>query len=560
VRRSVRNDNEPDYTRQVRRAAFLPDDEEMPVYSNHPDQPEQDSDWFAVSPPAAKQDDPWETPFAAQPQEWFYQEQAQPAPVETSPYADLSKRRWYVWAVTACASLLLILFCIYSIYAAYQNYPQFNQKARVMGKGTFFDGIVMDDIPVGGMSRDQVFTMVSQMAEESNPQLNIRIQIDDIAYAITNREIPFKRNYSTVLEEAWSIGRQNFHWGLGSSLTPFEIRWQHTRQTSRDKAYFQTRVSYDQAAVASLAQSICRQLNREPVSAVIQEFNFSTKEFKVSQDVQGRQMSENDISNALTQALDSGRYDTSLILHSTPVLPAVSSIELKNSFTQLASFSTKTTSNEDRNNNIALAAHSISGRTLMPGQVFSFNETTGQRTIEKGYRGAPAILGGVLIDDVGGGVCQVSSTLFNTAALAGMTIIDRSPHAWPVSYLEKGFDAAVNWPNLDFKFRNDKNTPVFLIAYYTKRTLTIEIYGMLGAPGENIRLETQLISTTQPPSEPLMQPNPSLPPNTTKELKQARPGYVVDTYRIFLRNGSEYRREKLFSSKYNMVQQVIEYN
>jgi vancomycin resistance protein YoaR len=141
-----------------------------------------------------------------------------------------------------------------------------------------------------------------------------------------------------------------------------------------------------------------------------------------------------------------------------------------------------------------------------------------------------------------------------------MTIIDRSPHAWPVSYLEKGFDAAVNWPNLDFKFRNDKNTPVFLIAYYSKRTLTIEIYGMLGAPGESIGLETQLISTTQPPSEPLMQPNPSLPPNTTKELKQARPGYVVDTYRIFLRNGSEYRREKLFSSKYNMVQQVIEYN
>ncbi|NLE20185.1 MAG: hypothetical protein GX623_05135, partial [Clostridiales bacterium] len=232
----------------------------------------------------------------------------------------------------------------------------------------------------------------------------------------------------------------------------------------------------------------------------------------------------------------------------------------QNSFTQLASFSTKTTSDENRNNNISLASQSVNGKTVMPGETFSFNQATGQRTIEKGYQGAPAILGGVLIDDVGGGVCQVSSTLFNAAALAGMTIVDRSPHAWPVSYLDRGLDAAVNWPNLDLKFRNDKDTPVFLVAYYSKRAVHVEVYGMLSAPGEAVRLETQQISSTPPPLEPVMQANPSLPYNTTKELKKARTGYVVDTYRVFLRNGAEYRREKLFTSRYPMVQQVIEYN
>ena len=84
-------------------------------------------------------------------------------------------------------------------------------------------------------------------------------------------------------------------------------------------------------------------------------------------------------------------------LQSTPVLPQVTSSDLRNRFTKLATFSTKTGSNEDRNNNIALAAQAITNRTLMPGETFSFNETTGQRTMEKGYRGAPAIYGGRLM-------------------------------------------------------------------------------------------------------------------------------------------------------------------
>ena len=249
-----------------------------------------------------------------------------------------------------------------------------------------------------------------------------------------------------------------------------------------------------------------------------------------------------------------------ILLSATPVLPRVSSVDLRNSFTCLSSFSTKTTSNQDRNHNIALAAQAINNTTLMPGETFSFNGTVGQRTPEKGYRGAPAIQGGVLIDDVGGGVCQVSSTLFCAAAGAGMAIVERTAHAWPVSYLDKGLDATVNWPGLDLKFKNNQDTPVFIIAQYENRKLTIEFHGMLSAPGEGIFLEARLISSQPPPSEPLLQHNPNLPYGTRKELKEARTGYVVDTYRVYTRNGSEYRREKLFTSKYRMVQQVIEYN
>ena len=123
-----------------------------------------------------------------------------------------------------------------------------------------------------------------------------------------------------------------------------------------------------------------------------------------------------------------------------------------------------------------------------------------------------------------------------------------------------GCDATVDYPYLDFKFKNNKDTPIFIIAYYENRTVTVEIYGMTLGAGESIELQTETISTTRPPAEPLYQQNPELPAGTQKELKKARTGYVVNTYRVYLRGGVEYKRELLCKSTYKMVQQVIEYN
>jgi len=141
-----------------------------------------------------------------------------------------------------------------------------------------------------------------------------------------------------------------------------------------------------------------------------------------------------------------------------------------------------------------------------------------------------------------------------------MTIISRSPHAWPSNYVDKGLDATVNWPSLDLVFRNDKSTPVFIVAGYAKRQVTVEIYGMRAGPGESIRLETELISEIPPPRESSFVQNPLLVPGTQQELKKARTGYTVDTFRVYLLNGVPYRRDKLFTSTYPMIQTVIEYN
>ena len=572
----------------VSRAAFQPDsppalENNQPVWQH---QSWQVGDSWQVHQTQAQHqaEDPWEADFSASSPEWVwdtveqepvYQEAVYQEPVYHDPAyypqpaqpvydppqpPEKTKRFPFISLGVIIASLIILAVCLVNVQKAQAKQALFLQKTASMQKQAFFDNIQIDGLAVAGITPTQLRQSSAHEQAAADPHLNIQLYVDNTLFQFNSAHIPFKRNLEEAMEQAYSIGRQNSPAIINSTWTPFEARWRQVQHVKKSGAYFTTEVSFSNKLIDQLADSLVEQINTSPVNAVVSSFDFETKQFTVTQDVTGRKIEAQAISGALKNALQKQDYQAVIKLQSTPVLPQVTSSDLRNRFTKLATFSTKTGSNEDRNNNIALAAQAISNRTLMPGEIFSFNETTGQRTMEKGYRGAPAIYGGRLIDDVGGGVCQVSSTLFNAAAGAGLSIVDRSPHAWPVSYLDKGLDAAVNWPNLDFKFRNDNPTPVFITAHYAKRTLTIEIYGLMTGPGESIALETQLISTQQPPKEPAYQQNPNLAPGTQQELKQARTGYVVDTYRVYLRDGQEYRREKLFTSKYRMIQKVIEYN
>ena len=122
------------------------------------------------------------------------------------------------------------------------------------------------------------------------------------------------------------------------------------------------------------------------------------------------------------------------------------------------------TDNEKRNTNLRLACAALNGVVLDPGETLSYNDTVGQRTKEKGYMPAPAYSGHSLVDSIGGGVCQVSTTLYYCALLSDMEIVDRIYHGYAVSYVDPGMDATVNWGGPDFKFRNNTNYPIKIEA------------------------------------------------------------------------------------------------
>ncbi len=143
----------------------------------------------------------------------------------------------------------------------------------------------------------------------------------------------------------------------------------------------------------------------------------------------------------------------------------------------LGEYKTPHTADKDRNENLRLACQAIDGLIILPGQTFSYNEALGERTEEKGYKPAASYVNGLTVDTVGGGICQVSSTLYYVCLLSDMEIVVRSPHGYVSSYIPKGMDAAVSWKYQDFKFKNPLSTPIRIEAWVDGGYVFVRIHG-----------------------------------------------------------------------------------
>lgn len=134
-------------------------------------------------------------------------------------------------------------------------------------------------------------------------------------------------------------------------------------------------------------------------------------------------------------------------------------------------------SSKARINNLTLATNALRGVTVYDGEVFSFNEAVGERSEKFGYENAKVIVDGKYVDGVGGGVCQVSTTLYNAALLANLSVVEQHRHTLAVSYVEKSFDAMVSYGYADLKIKNDSGSPIFIVGKVEDDTLTFYIYG-----------------------------------------------------------------------------------
>lgn len=179
----------------------------------------------------------------------------------------------------------------------------------------------------------------------------------------------------------------------------------------------------------------------------------------------------------LQEKLSEGKSGTVEIPVAEEKFPDMTDDEAKQVNRILAQYTTEFYPEENRSHNIRISAEAISGCYIKPGDIFSYNQATGSRSKEKGYKEAPVIVNGKLEPGTGGGVCQVSTTLFNAVMLAGLEVTSRSSHFSPVSYVPEGRDATVAEGIIDFCFRNDLKHGVYIYAVYVPGAVTIYILG-----------------------------------------------------------------------------------
>ncbi len=247
----------------------------------------------------------------------------------------------------------------------------------------------------------------------------------------------------------------------------------------------QTSYSIDYSSVDSDVESEAKKVETEwttkPKNGSISGFDKTTGEFTYSGEETGTKVDTDSLISDIKSALSSKDYKAKITVHTSIVQPEITKEQAMAQYKTIGTYTTTTTSNKDRNNNINLACESIDGLVLMPGEEFSFNETTGNRTKERGYKEAAAYVDGVVTTEPGGGVCQVSSTLYNAVIFSGLQTTERHAHTFEPSYVTPGEDAMVSYDGYsgpDMKFINTTSAALVIRAHYADQKVTMSIIGI----------------------------------------------------------------------------------
>lgn len=274
----------------------------------------------------------------------------------------------------------------------------------------------------------------------------------------------------------------------------------------------------------------------------------------IEPEVVGIEFDEDEAKKILEENSDSTESYT---IPATITYPLVTARTLEDKYINkiIATFSTSFAgSSAGRCANIALATSKINGVVLNPGERFSYNDVVGPRTEAAGFKMAHVYVGNQVVDGIGGGICQVSSTLYNAVVLADLKTVSRTNHSMPVSYVPMGRDATVAYGVIDYIFENDKSYPVSIKAYIEGTTLTVSI---IGSSEMDYTVEFVSAYVSSIPFGTVNVDDPTLPEGEQKIISNGSNGSVYDSYRVYKRNGAEFDRKFESKSRYQPTAQTV---
>lgn len=222
----------------------------------------------------------------------------------------------------------------------------------------------------------------------------------------------------------------------------------------------------------------------------------------------------------------------------------------------LGTYSTTfSTRNVNRSTNIRLATQKINGTVIMPGETFSYNQVVGKRTAAAGFKSAAVYSGGEVTTGIGGGICQVSSTLYNSVLLANLEIVERYNHGFNTGYVPVGRDATVSWGGPDFKFKNTRNYPVKIIATVSGGTISVQVFGLKS--DNEYEVEIQSYVTQYIKYKTIQKQDATLAKGTTKVIQNGSNGCKSVAYRILKQNGEVVSKTLLSRDTYNPHNKIV---
>lgn len=454
--------------------------------------------------------------------------------------------------------------------------------AAAVGHNVFSKTDVLG-VDVSNKSRQQIEEMWSDTGAETCEQIEIPLLIDgEEAERVTLGELGVSITPEDASGAAWDAGRS------GNFITN---GWAMMRSWVKETSVV-PKLTIDKDKLSAGVKSVCKKLSYKPIDGTYRIDGKKTDGFYVTKPADGRTLDQKALKAALLKELEQGvleavtceysvdsgkainlqkvykkihtpvnaKYDKSTggIIEAEPgivfdvdeakqllkkaepgsefVVPsklkeaAISKEKLEQVLFRdaLGSYTTHVGGTPQRMNNVRLAAQTINGYVLNSGEDFYYNQAVGQRTEARGFQAAPAYVGGKTVDEIGGGICQVSSTLYYATMLSNLQIIQRSAHGFAPSYITFGCDATVSWGGPEYAFRNNTDYPVKIITNYSGEYLTVTIYGTK-VDNSHVEIVSKTLSSTD--YKVIRQKTDELPAGVEEVEQTPYTGYYVKTWR-----------------------------
>ena len=291
----------------------------------------------------------------------------------------------------------------------------------------------------------------------------------------------------------------------------------------------------------------------EEVYKEVQDAYYTKDPFTIYPEVEGVDF-DVEAAKALIASEVKDEYQIQLIITKPKV--TVSQIGSEAFPDRLSNFTTRyDASAKDRTTNLVIACQKLNGKVIMPGETFSYNKTLGKRTAAAGYKNAAVYENGQVVDGIGGGICQISSTLYNAVLMANLEIVERRNHQFVTSYLPAGRDATVVYGAIDFKFKNTRQYPIRLSASAKNGIATISIYGIKEENEYTFSFNTKTIASI--PFGTKYIEDSSLPAGTEKVKQNGVNGLKTETYITKMLNGKVISTTLLSRDTYDAMQKII---
>lgn len=375
---------------------------------------------------------------------------------------------------------------------------------------TFAPNSVIDGLDISGKTMEQAKKLLEQNADRFITPVSFEIDVNGKTTSLDQSDFSYNYNIDEVLQKMRS--------GITKTTDP----------TNGTETPLTVTATVTEESIKSNVDKICEERNSEPQNAKVSVFHpYAKKRFEFAEAEDGVTVNAEDLVEQITDSFAKGNAMSKITAEVEKKKADMSASQLEDRLVKLASYETYSYNTEDGTTNMRVSLEACNGSIIEPGGTWSFNACTGDSNLESnGYRPASVISEGQLVEGIGGGICQSSSTIYNAALRANMKVVERYNHKWASSYVPTGLDATIDYPNLDLKLGNPTDCQMFIECKEVGYTLYCSIWGAKPEGYDEIRTHNELGDTGEK-------------------------SYSVRAWRIYYKDGKEIDREELPKSSYD---------